>query len=142
MIGGPPKVGWVVRYEYDWNEGGATVAAKDRPAVIVLSVARAGSAILVRLAPITHLMPRDPARAIELPAETKTRLGLDGERSWIVLDHANEFIWPGPDLRPVPGRSPATIYYGALPPGLFGTVKRTLLELIKASRVRVRLRGD
>jgi hypothetical protein len=87
-------------------------------------------------------MPRDPARAIEVPADTKSRLGLDGERSWIVLDHANEFVWPGPDLRPVPGRSPTTIYYGALPPALFGNVKRLLLALIRASNVRVRLKGD
>jgi hypothetical protein len=35
----------------------------------------------------------------------KRHLGLDGERSWIVLDEINDFIWPGHDLRPVPGAS-------------------------------------
>lgn len=145
MIGGPPKVGWVIRYEYDWSDPVAAAAdgpGKQRPAVIVLAVTRGSAAPLVRVAPITHLSPVDAALALELPAETKSRLGLDGERSWIVLDHANEFAWPGPDLRPVPGRKPATIYYGALPPALFAQVKRTLLGLLKARRVRARLRGD
>jgi hypothetical protein len=77
--------------------------------------------------------------AIEIPLETKKRLGLDSERSWIIITEANEFVWPGPDLRPVPGRDTSTIAYGSLPPRLFAHVRDKLLERIeqeKASRVR------
>jgi len=38
--------------------------------------------------------------AVEISHETKRRLGLDDDRSWIVLTEANRFAWPGPDLRP------------------------------------------
>ncbi len=91
---------------------------------------------MVRVAPITHRNPGDAGRATEIPVASRRRLGLDGARSWIILDHANEFEWPGPDLRPVPGRDPATIYYGPLPPGLYAQVQRSLLALLRAGRVR------
>lgn len=57
----------------------------------------------VTVLPITHTPPEDPSVCVEIPAETKNRLGLDSEPSWIVLSEGNEFMWPGPDLRPVPG---------------------------------------
>jgi hypothetical protein len=56
----------------------------------------------VVILPITHTAPIDPKDAIEIPQPVKTRLGLDSERSWIMITEANEFIWPGPDLRPLP----------------------------------------
>jgi hypothetical protein len=34
---------------------------------------------------VTHSPPADPSAAVELPQETKRRLGLDAERSWIVV---------------------------------------------------------
>jgi PemK-like, MazF-like toxin of type II toxin-antitoxin system len=137
MIGGPPRPGWVLRYAYDWSDPpGEGAAVKERPAVIVLSVARMGGRVMVRVAPITHRRPDDASRAIEISAATKRRLGLDGEKSWIILDHANEFEWPGPDVRPVPGRDPATIYHGPLPPALYAQIKRSLLALLRAGRVR------
>jgi hypothetical protein len=49
--------------------------------------------------------PSDPCEAIENPPATKRRLGLDDERSWIVLTESNRFVWPGPDVRPVDGES-------------------------------------
>jgi hypothetical protein len=74
--------------------------------------------------PITHTPPTDPADAIEIPTLTKNRLGLDAERSWIVITEANEFVWPGP----VPGRDDSTIAYGALPPRFFAYVRDKFLE--------------
>ena len=139
MIGGPPKLGYVLRYHYDWSERTADAHAstqKARPAVVVLAVARHRERFLVRVAPVTHRPPDDAARAIEIPAPVKARLGLDGDRSWIILDHANEFVWPGPDVRPVPGRAPATIYYGPLPPSLFASVRKQLFGLLKTGRLR------
>lgn len=140
MIGGEPKVGYVLRYVYDWGTETGTGSDKERPAVIVLTVRRADGKTLVRVAPVTHRAPDDPARALELPRATKQRLGLDDDRSWVILDHANEFQWPGPDVRPVPGALPATIYYGPLPPALFVRLRQQLLGLLRAGRVRARLR--
>jgi hypothetical protein len=56
---------------------------------------------VVRVLPITHTPPSDPADAIEIPAAVKLRLRLDGERSWIVVTESNRFAWPGPDIRPL-----------------------------------------
>ena len=143
MIGGPPKPGFVIRYLYDWSTEALVApvtAEKERPAVIILSVMKSADRILVRVAPITHRQPDDLSRAIEIPALTKARLGLDGQRSWVILHHANEFIWPGPDVRPVPGRKPATIYYGPLPPAFYDAMKLKLLGLLRLGRARARIR--
>ena len=143
MIGGPPKPGFVIRYLYDWSTEGASALPseeKERPAVIILSVMKSADRILVRVVPITHRQPDDTSRAMELPPLTKARLGLDGERSWVILDHANEFVWPGPDVRPVPGRDPVTIYYGPLPPAFYDAMKLKLLGLLRLGRARARIR--
>ena len=145
MIGGPPKPGFVIRYLYDWSTqefAAPPSAEKERPAVIILAVMKSANRILVRVAPITHRPPDDMARAMEIPALTKARLGLDGERSWVILDHANEFVWPGPDVRPVPGRDPVSIYYGPLPPAFYDAMKLKLLGLLRLGRARARIRGQ
>ena len=46
---------------------------------------------VVTVLPISHTPPADPELAVELPAATKRRLGLDDERSWVVLTKANRF---------------------------------------------------
>lgn len=45
-------------------------------------------------------------------AELKPEIGLDDERLWIITTEVNRCIWPGPDLRPVPGGGYS---YGLLP---------------------------
>jgi hypothetical protein len=136
-----PRVGWVLRYSYLWSDDSVS-DSKDRPAVVVLAVRRAEGRTLVRVAPVTHREPVDSGSGVEIPPVTKQRLGLDPARSWIVLDHANEFVWPGPDLRPVPGKTPPTVYYGPLPPKLFNIVRRRLLSLIQARRLRSAFRTE
>jgi hypothetical protein len=37
------------------------------------------------------------------PALIKRQLKLDDVPSWVVLTEGNEFVWPGPDLRRLPG---------------------------------------
>jgi hypothetical protein len=69
--------------------------------------------------PITHTTPSNADDAIEIPPATKRRLGLDDERSWIVLTESNRFVWPGPDVRPIDSD---TGYSGPLPPALFAEV--------------------
>lgn len=77
-----------------------------------------GQAPTVAVVPITHTPPADPERAIEIPQGVKRHLGLDTDRSWIVLDDFNVFRWPGFDLRPI--RGTGRYDYGFLPPRLFG----------------------
>lgn len=55
---------------------------------------------IVTVLPVTHSPPQTPEDAVEIPADTKRRLGLDEAPSWVVLTEANRFVWPGPDLRP------------------------------------------
>ncbi len=58
---------------------------------------------------VTHTPPGDPEEAIEIPHRVKQQLRLDVERSWIILDEINDFLWPGYDLRPVPGSRPGRV---------------------------------
>lgn len=81
--------------------------------------------------PITHSPPKDIEYAIELPQETKRRLGLDDQRSWIMLSEWNDFLWPGPDLRPLLGKGPETVALGYLPPSLFEHMRQRFLTLAR-----------
>ncbi len=56
--------------------------------------------VTVVCVPITHTPPSDPADAVEIPPALKAHLGLDDLPSWIVVTETNDFLWPGPDLRP------------------------------------------
>ena len=126
-----PYAGLVIRYSYLWKrefEAGRDEGTKDRPCAIVMTVLDEDGDKEVWVLPITHSPPANPADAIEIPTVTKNRLGLDSERSWIVITEANEFIWPGPDLRPIPGREVSTIAYGPLPPRFFAHVRDKFLE--------------
>ena len=84
-----------------------------------------------------HAPPANPEFAVEIPHETKRRLGLDDERSWIVLTEANRFAWPGPDLRLTQHGDLASVAYGLLPRSLFKTVTTKLADAIAARLVRV-----
>jgi hypothetical protein len=126
-----PYAGLVIRYSYLWKreyEQGREEGVKDRPCAVVLVVTDDDGEKDVLVIPITHTPPPDPNSAVEIPIETKRRLGLDAERSWIVVTEANEFVWPGPDLRPLPGRDASTVAYGPLPPRLFAQVRNKFLE--------------
>ncbi len=109
MTGLPePEVGLVISYSYLWKEEeerGQVEGRKDRPCAIILAVdvadARADGGKQVAVAPITHTPPRDPNVAVEIPARIKEHLGLDSERSWVIVEEVNIFTWPGFDLRPI-----------------------------------------
>jgi hypothetical protein len=109
---------------------------KERPCALVaaIKVTEDGSS-RVLVMPITHSAPKN-VEAIEIPRPIKERLGLDAERSWIVLSEANEFIWPGPDVRPVPGGDLATIAYGFLPPRFFATIRARIIAIVRQGRTR------
>lgn len=140
-----PHVGLVISYSYLWrNESarGAVEGRKDRPCGVVL-VTQQGSARqpVVTVAPITHSPPADPSVAIEIPRRVKQFLGLDTERSWIILDEFNEFAWPGFDLRPVSG-SADTCVYGDLPPKLFEQIATRIGALKREHRTSATTRDE
>lgn len=90
------------------------------------------------VAPITHSPPDDPRSALEIPPEVKKRLGLDAERSWIVLTEINRFSWPGPDLVPLRARVRLKQFiYGSLPKVLINEMLRVLAIHIRTGRLKV-----
>ena len=126
-----PRPGLVIRYSYLWESEarlGREEGAKDRPCAIILALLREGEHPIVRVLPVTHAPPVDPADALEIPQPTKQRLGLDSERSWVMLSEANDFIWPGPDLRPAVNGDPASVAYGMLPPGFMAVLRGRLAQ--------------
>jgi hypothetical protein len=78
--------------------------------------------------PVTHTPPDDPADAVEIPAALKSHLGLDDLPSWIVVTETNDFLWPGPDLRPISRNKPDTFAYGTLPPRFYAHVRDKILQ--------------
>ncbi len=139
-----PQPGLVIRYSYLWSreaETGREEGRKDRPCAVIVSVRR-GERDVVYVLPITHSPPARPDDAVEIPAATKARLGLDAARSWIVVTEANTFVWPGPDLRFVGDGGPDTAAFGMLPPALFRTVRDRFAAHIRAGRARMTPRTD
>jgi hypothetical protein len=139
-----PRPGLVIRYAYLWESEARQgyEEGKDRPCAVVLVVLREGEHPIVRVLPITHTVPVDPADALEIPLLTKERLGLDSKRSWVVLSEANDFIWPGPDLRPLPGRDASTVAYGFLPPGFMKVLRERLEKRRREKKFKPTIRTD
>ena len=103
-----PEVGLVVSFAYLWHreqQAGRTEGAKNRPCVIVTAVEEVEGQTIVTVSPITHSQPEDASLGIEIPPRVKRHLGMDGERSWVILTEVNRFAWPGYDLRPLPARN-------------------------------------
>ncbi len=137
------RVGYVFRYAYLWHRQhaqGRREGEKDRPCLVlaIVKTDEEGNSV-VRVLPITHLAPSNPADALEVPQSVKRRLGMDGDRSWIVLTESNRFIWPGPDIRPVDTKDG---YYGPLPPALFAQVKRQFVALARSASHMPVLRSE
>ncbi len=138
----PPRPGLVIRYSYLWTDeaaSGRDEGIKDRPCAVVLSVdGEAGTRVYVL--PVTHTPPTRDRSAIELPPRVQARLGLDEERSWVVVTEANSFMWPGPDLRPIPGRGVESIAYGYLSPSLFTAIRDAFVAEVRSRRADVTAR--
>lgn len=132
-----PFPGMIVRYSFLWSreaEAGETEGHKDRPCVIIIAIRRAADRRLrVRVLPITHL-PAEEARSVAIPPKVKRHLGLDADASWIVLDEANEFFWPGVDLRPISRSKPGVWTFGVLPTELFEEIQAKLRTLLQQRR--------
>ena len=111
-----PEPGLVVHHGYLWlreSRQGRVEGVKDRPVVVVdVDEESIPGDTFVTVAPITHSPPERFEDALEIPPETKRRLGLDEARSWVVVLELNRFAWPGFDLRRTPDGRDA---YGTLP---------------------------
>ncbi|HEY6456271.1 MAG TPA: hypothetical protein VIY90_13445 [Steroidobacteraceae bacterium] len=97
-----PHPGLVIRYSYPWKREHEEEDREGEREVLILA--------------ITHIEPDDPADGIEIPPQTKNRLGLDHDRSW------TDFI-----------------AYGPLPPKFFAHVRDCFLRRDageKATRVQ------
>lgn len=131
-----PIPGLIIRYSYLWHREhleGRDEGQKDRPCAIVAALRTDENGdTRVLVLPITHSPPDHLSLAVEIPHRVKERLQLDDARSWVVVSEWNEFIWPGPDLRRVPGASDSSIAYGMIPPGLFSIIRERFLSVIKA----------
>lgn len=126
-----PRPGLVIGYSYLWareHSQGAEEGNKARPCAIVTARQVIEGRDVVTVLPITHTPPTAPDDAVEIPAAVKKHLGLDDLRSWIVVTETNDFLWSGPDLRPVPGLSPQRFDYGMLPPRFFAHVRDKVLQ--------------
>jgi mRNA-degrading endonuclease toxin of MazEF toxin-antitoxin module len=124
-----PEIGLVIRHAYLWWSEARQAredGSKDRPCVIVHLRVNEHRELETYICPITHTPPAVLEKAIEIRAATKKRLHLDDQRSWVITTEINRFIWPGPDLRPVPGGGYS---YGLLP----GAMTRDLVAQVKAN---------
>ncbi len=134
-----PQPGLVISYAYLWtseHDRGLEEGRKDRPCAIVAAHQVIDGREVVTVVPVTHTPPLDPADAIETPAALKAYLGLDDLPSWIVITETNDFLWPGPDLRPRHNVTPPRFDYGMLPPRFFLHLRDRLLQAHLHRRLR------
>jgi hypothetical protein len=127
-----PEPGLVISYEFLWSHEhakGEEHGEKKRPCAIILATRTEAGQTSVTVVPITHREPSIAAEGIEIPPRVKDHLGLDADRSWIIITELNEFVWPGLDLYPIPGGRLDQYEYGFLPPALFQEVTSAILAL-------------
>ena len=128
----------VINYEYLWHsqyDAGMENGVKTRPCIVV-RVKDTGSVMVV---PITH-HPQNMKEAVEIPAQTSARLGLDEQKSYIVCSELNQFKWAGPDVHLIPNTN--SCVYGVLPTALYNTVTTKIGFLGRGRHLRVVSRTD
>jgi hypothetical protein len=134
-----PAPGLVIRYSFLWSherDAGRDEGSKDRPCAIVVATRLIDGDVRVLVAPITHAPSTEAADSIEMLAAVRRALGLDAQRQFVRLDELNRFVWPGFDLRPIPGRDD-DIAYGMLPRQLFERLRLGILERQRAKRLTI-----
>lgn len=111
--------------------------------LVVVATKQEAGRTRVYVAPVTHSPPSDPEHAIEIPLETRRRLGFDEERSWIKTTELNAFTWPGPDARPVgrPGDGRG-FAYGFLPRNMAQALVVKVRERVREGRTKATERDE
>ena len=124
-----PSPGSVIRYAYLWADesaSGREEGRKDRPAlVLALAVRSDEDETELLVVAVTLMAPRAAEDGIVLPE--KRQLGLDDLQSWIVTTEANAFIWPGPDICPIPDAPAGQMIYGRISDKLLTRMARSCL---------------
>ena len=93
-----PVAGQVIGSACLWQSEhlrGQEEGLKDRPCAVILVITNESGDEQVTVLLITHSAPARLEFAIEIPAATKRRVGLDDDRSWVVLTEANRSHGPG-----------------------------------------------
>jgi hypothetical protein len=130
-----PRAGQIVQHYFLWareQAAGQSEGAKPRPC-LVLAVEPFEDGSRVTLLPITTRRPEPGASALEIPNGIKARIGMDDRRqSWLILDEANVFTWPGFDLVPQPNGGFAM---GTVTSGFFRRVVDSVFALRARGRV-------
>ena len=140
-----PQPGLVICYSYLWAEEhskGREEGVKDRPCAIIATRQMIEGKEIVTVVPITHSPPSNSLEAVELPVALKVHLRMDDGRYWIILSETNDFLWPGPDLRHVPGSMPPRFDYGMLPPRFFNHIRDTVIALYRERKLARISRSD
>ena len=134
-----PHPGLVIGYSYLWRaehlrgeEGGR----KDRPCAIIAVRQIVEDKVLVMVFPVTHTAPKNGDDGVEIPLALKKHLGLDDARSWVAVSEVNQFIWPGPDLRPVAGKTDR-FDYGVVPPGFLRKLQEAFFARLQKRSLSV-----
>jgi hypothetical protein len=125
-----PKPGLVIRYDYLWSDDSRAghSQGKDRPACILVAGVESTYARHVVLLAITHSEPSGDTVGVEIPPNVKRAIGLDEDRSWVIVSESNVDIWPTAGMTPIPHRQ-GEFAYGFIPPGLFKVIKARFLEI-------------
>lgn len=104
--------------------------------MIVLAVDRPNDgATIVTVLPVMRSAPIVAGSAVEIPQTVQRHLGLDDGRSWVVVAEGNEFVWPGYDLRKIPGTDRHD--YGFLPPRFFNHVLTAFITWRRAASLAI-----
>jgi uncharacterized protein YifN (PemK superfamily) len=131
-----PVPGLVIRYDFLWKNElgrGRIEGVKVRPCAVVIVVRGAdGKAGPVIVAPVTHAPPHSTSDAIEIPTAIKRHLGLDEQRSWIVVNEVNRVSWDDAGIEPV---SRTKWVYGALPQSFLKQVQERIDALAQTRKV-------
>jgi hypothetical protein len=61
---------------------------------------------------------------------------VDDNPSWIVISELNDFVWPGPDLRPIPGKTDC-FDYGVLPPAFFRKLQEAIFDRLRMKKIGI-----
>lgn len=139
-----PARGSIIRYSYLWADedaAGREEGRKDRPVLVLATLVGEAKAQLLVL-PITHTPVSDTRMGVPVPPEIRQRLGLDDMPGWIVTTEGNAFVWPGPDIRPIPNTRPRRILYGRVPNGLLQQVARSFLANRERQKSRLVSRSE
>lgn len=132
-----PVPGMMIRYSFLWSkeqERGYEEGSKDRPCAVIVAAGSTETGIQTYVLPITHSLPLDLRHAVEIPVAVKAHLGLDSDRSWVIINEINDFVWPGFDLRPI-GRTGSPVY-GMLPPTFFRVLRSRFVEQVRPKITR------